>query len=164
MKEIPYLKEKELEELIRRIEEDELMAAPPDLLENLLLVVEEPEKRLPVSADEETEKKQLISALPVKERRTSISVTETRRKEYNRFCRRVISTAAAAAVVVLVMSGRLYLQGTAVPSKTAVLMRERPVISKESAAEQEQHGVLRMLRNSDKLSEIIFRRDMEDET
>lgn len=147
MKEIPYLKEKELEELIRKIEEEELKAAPPDLLDNLL------------SAVEETGQKPSISAVKTEERKQIISIIETRRREYRRFCRRVISTAAAAVVLILVMSGRLYLQGTAVPSKTAVMLKERPVVSKESVAKQDQRGVLSILRNSEKLSDIIFRRD-----
>ena len=76
-----YISDEELERLINQVEQEELVAAPPDLMESILEAVDsagEPEAKL-------------------------VAVQAARKKEFRGYCFRVITSAAAALALVFLL-------------------------------------------------------------
>ena len=80
-----YISDEELEQLICQVEQEELVAAPPDLMEEILAAAGVTEK--------EQETPQIVEV------KTPVS----RKKEFYAYCFRVITSVAAAVVLVFLL-------------------------------------------------------------
>ena len=83
MEKLNYISDDELERLICQVEQEELVAAPPDLMESILEVVEFEAGQI---------------ALPVAK-----GVASARKKEFRAYCFRVITSVAAAVALVFLL-------------------------------------------------------------
>lgn len=81
-----YISDDELERLINQVEQEELVAAPPDLMESILEAVGLMEEKAP-------------SPTPV----LSVKSRNSKRKEFTAYCFRVITSVAAAVVLVFLL-------------------------------------------------------------
>lgn len=106
---INYISDDELEHLINQVEQEELVAAPPDLVESILEAVEQEEK---------------ATSQPVPVKRIA-----TKRKEFYAYSFRVITSVAAAIALVFLLPGltdRMSLDGMPV----AEPVNKRDVVEK----------------------------------
>ena len=86
---LKYISDEELERLITQVEQNDLVTAPPDLMENIL-----------------------VAAGMDREQETVVQKTVTRKKEFYAYCFRVItSVAAAVALMFLLPELELRLKG-----------------------------------------------------
>lgn len=85
-----YISDDELERLMLQVEQEELVAAPPDLLESILVAA-----GLAQEMEQETSTPAPIIA-PVKS-------IHTKKKEFYAYCFRVITSVAAAVVMVFLL-------------------------------------------------------------
>ncbi len=74
-----YISDDELERLIHYVEQEELVAAPPDLMEHILEAIE--------------------LSMPM----TPVKNSRTKKKEFTAYCFRVITSVAAAVVLVFLL-------------------------------------------------------------
>lgn len=96
---LEYLTDEELKLLIEEVEQEELVEAPPDLMEGILVAtgLAEPDRESGVP-----EKAPEMETQPISVRRVSL---EKRKKEYRAYCFRVITSVAAAIVLVFLLPG-----------------------------------------------------------
>lgn len=87
-----YISDEELEQLICRVEQEELVAAPPDLMESILAALELEETRVM------TEKTGLPPAKIV-----GVKEPAARKKEFYAYCFRVVTSVAAAVALVFLL-------------------------------------------------------------
>lgn len=149
-KSLSYLSDEALEQLMLSVEEDDLVAAPPDLMEKILQAAE-----LELPEEENCQKQQAIKdgqmqegkarevmVKPQQERRTKTA----RKKEFYAYCFRVVTSVAAAIALVFLMpelSGMTMeeLHGTEVPGweevVEAVPAREEVVAAKKAPTREE---------------------------
>ena len=105
-----YISDEELEHLIFQVEQDELVAAPPDLMESILEAAES------LGAKEELSMAKVVP-LPAVERK----------KEFRAYCFRVITSVAAAVALVFLLpelTNRMNVNGVPIPEpveKSAVV-------------------------------------------
>ncbi len=90
-----YLSDEELELLIADVEQNELVVAPPDMLEEILELVRENETDTVAVPDAEKNTGNRKTAHSVK--------TVTNIREFRRYCFKVCASVAAAVVLVLVL-------------------------------------------------------------
>lgn len=96
-----YISDEELERLIFQVEQDELVAAPPDLMESIL----EAAKNSGVQEELSTAKVVLLPAVE-------------RKKEFRVYCFRVITSVAAAVALVFLLpelTNRMNVNGVPIP-------------------------------------------------
>lgn len=91
---LEYLTDEELLLLMAEVEEKDLVAAPPDLLEGLLATV----GRMETGDASATKAERKTQPIPV----SKVSM-EKRRKEYRAYCFRVITSVAAAIALVFLL-------------------------------------------------------------
>lgn len=105
-----YISDEELERLIFQVEQDELVAAPPDLMESILEAAE----NSGVQEELSTAKVVLLSAVE-------------RKKEFRAYCFRVITSVAAAVALVFLLpelTNQMNINGVPIPEpveKSAVV-------------------------------------------
>ena len=98
-----YLSEEELETLIADIEEHDLVQAPPDLLNQILYTIEESEPYI----------------IPYVQRKKTI--------EFRKYCLQVITSVAAAIVLVFLLPTSIQIQKSelpSIPSKDMILAKQ----------------------------------------
>lgn len=89
-----YISDAELEQLILQVEREELVAAPPDLMENILEIV---------GLDGETPKEPAQSSEAVVTKVVPVTPRASRKKEFYSYCFRVITSVAAAVALVFIL-------------------------------------------------------------
>ncbi len=109
MKELNYISDKELEQLILQVEQEELVAAPPDMMENILAKLEE-------SVMPET--KELSGQNVQVQTVSSLQNHANRQKEFTAYCFRVITSVAAAIALVFLLPELSARISQTVPSQT----------------------------------------------
>jgi len=93
-KEFNYISDEALEQLIAQVEQDELVAAPPDLMEYILEALEPEGEPLEESVQ---------YAEPMETKVLPVAARTTRKKEFYAYCFRVITSVAAAIVLVFLL-------------------------------------------------------------
>lgn len=91
-KRLNYISDEELEQLICQVEQEELVAAPPDLMENILAAAGLEEMRVM------SEKTSLPTTKIV-----SVKEIAARKKEFYAYCFRVVTSVAAAVALVFLL-------------------------------------------------------------
>lgn len=89
-----YISDEELERLICRVEQEELVAAPPDLMENVLMAAGLAEEQANLSIPKVIE----------------VKTKASKKKEFYAYCFRVVTSVAAAIALVFLLpelSGRI---------------------------------------------------------
>lgn len=102
-----YLSEEELENLILDIEENDLVSAPPELLNQVLNVIESSEQYIKNPIALEVQRKKTI--------------------EFRKYCFQVITSVAAAIVVVFLFPTSTQIQKSelpSIPSKDMILAKQ----------------------------------------
>ncbi len=102
-----YLSEEELENLILDIEENDLVSAPPELLNQVLNVIESSEQYIKNPIALEVQRKRII--------------------EFRKYCFQVITSVAAAIVVVFLFPTSTQIQKSelpSIPSKDMILSKQ----------------------------------------
>ena len=115
-KNLNYISDEELERLISQVEQEELVAAPPDLLENILnaepelshlmcceatYVLEEEAKQIPNACFAKGKITEVPEALTAQS--TVKRMSAAGKKEFYAYCFRVITSVAAAVVLVFLL-------------------------------------------------------------
>lgn len=133
MMEYEYLTDEELEKLISDVETEGLTMAPPDLMDDVMekLCSEEDLKQERSSDDSYLEPPNGEVDKPPK-----VIDFDKKRKEYRRYCIRVMSSVAAAIAFVFLYLGGMDVQTEIIPSKESVMMQE--VQTREEVLQQEE--------------------------
>lgn len=92
--EFNYISDEALEQLIYQVEQEELVAAPPDLMESILEIV---------GLDGETPKEPVRSSEAVVTKVVPVKPRAARKKEFYAYCFRVITSVAAAVALVFLL-------------------------------------------------------------
>lgn len=133
MMEYEYLTDEELEKLISDVETEGLMMAPPSLIDDVMEQIEHVED---VTKESQSDDSYLEPTKREVDKPPKVIDFEQRRREYRRYCIRVISSVAAAVAFVLLYSGGMDAQAEFIPSKESVVMQE--VQTREEALQQEE--------------------------
>ena len=121
MMEYEYLTDEELEKLISDVEIEGLMMAPPSLIDD---VMEQIERAEDVTKESQSDDSYLESTKRQVDKPPKVIDFEQRRKEYRRYCIRVMSSVAAAIAFVFLYLGGMDVQTEIIPSKESVMMQE----------------------------------------
>ena len=93
-KEFNYISDEVLEQLINQVEQKELVAAPPDLMERILEAV---------GLEGELPKESVQYSEPVETKVLPVNSRTARKKEFYGYCFRVITSVAAAVALVFLL-------------------------------------------------------------
>lgn len=147
MKEYNYLTEDELEALIKSAENDQV-DAPADLLAEIMSLLEEEEKCFESDTDKEkmTEPDHEIQKPP------QIIDMNTRKAEFRRYCIRVITSAAAAIILIFTVPALVGSGDTSIPDKQTVLSEN--YLSKDEVAKKKECSIMRKAGESHRLTEL----------
>lgn len=104
--EFNYISDEALEQLILQVEQEELVAAPPDLMESILEAV---------GLDGEMPKEPVQSSEAVVTKVVPVKPRAARKKEFYAYCFRVITSVAAAIALVFLLPELPRMNGQAVP-------------------------------------------------
>ena len=129
MTEKNYLSDTELENLIRQTEAEELINAPPDFLENVLISIDRMETKTP-----------------------NIIHLDQRKAEFWTYCFKVISAMAAAITLFVVIPQVNGFQDREIPSKESVIME--CVHSREEVLLNSGNRIMSRMNQSHILSDI----------
>ena len=140
MMEYGYLTDEELEQLISDVETEGLMMAPQSLMDD---VMEQIKRTEDVTKESQSDDSYLEP--------TKVIDFEQRRKEYRRYCIRVMSSVAAAIAFVFLYLGGMDVQTEIIPSKESVMMQE--VQTREEVLQQEER-LTSKLYDSHRFSEL----------
>ena len=148
MMEYGYLTDEELEQLISDVETEGLMMAPPSLMDDVMKKIcgAEDLKQYSPFVDSYLEPTNGEVDKPPK-----VIDFEQRRKEYRRYCIRVMSSVAAAIAFVFLYLGGMDVQTEIIPSKESVMMQE--VQTREEVLQQEER-LTSKLYDSHRFSEL----------
>lgn len=94
-----YLSDEELDALISQVEEHEMFLAPPDMLEQILTRVEETGNECEREIYADTKKGE------IREIKRPPQIVEFKKKEYRNYCVRVITSVAAAIILLILLPG-----------------------------------------------------------
>ncbi len=115
MKELNYISDKELEQLILQVEQEELVAAPPDMVENILARLE---------AEVTPKIKELPGQTLQVQTVSSLRNRANRQKDFYAYCFRVITSVAAAIALVFLLPELSARISQTVPSQTPEYIRQ----------------------------------------
>lgn len=148
MMEYGYLTDEELEQLISDVETEGLMMAPPSLIDD---VMEQIERAEDVTKECQSDDSCLEPTNGEVDKPPKVIDFEQRRKEYRRYCIRVMSSVAAAIAFVFLYLGGMDVQTEIIPSKESVMMQE--VQTREEMLQQEER-LTSKLYDSHRFSEL----------
>lgn len=148
MMEYEYLTDEELEKLISDVETEGLTMAPPDLMDDVMEKI--------CSAEDLKQDSPLVDSYlePTNgevDKPPKVINFEQRRKEYRRYCIRVMSSVAAAIAFVFLYLGGMDVQTEIIPSKESVMMQE--VQTREEMLQQDDR-LTSKLYDSHRFSEL----------
>lgn len=138
-----YLSDEELEQLILNVEQNELVAAPPDLLDEILAGVEVQQGDLKQMMGTQQE--------PVQEAIRQNRCSENKGKEFRRYCFRVVTSAAAAIALVFFAPNMENAPKLEVPSRQEV---EETSLTREEVLDDS--GILTQIFGGSKLFDKEF--------
>ena len=117
-----YLSEEELEALIADIEKHDLVQAPPDLLNQILYTIEKSEPHI-VSLENSSKTCNTTSLLD----NNLCYIQKKKTVEFRRYCFQVITSVAAAIVLVFLLPTSMQMQKSellSIPSKDIILAKQ----------------------------------------
>lgn len=148
MTENRYLSEEELEKLISDVEEEKLMSAPPEMLENILSSIDDFEKKNS-SEPSQTETKDIITEI---KRPPEMIELSKKKSEFRRYCFRVVSSMAATIALLIFMPGISGIPKSEIPSKASVISER--VKPREEVIGKSEKSILKTINESQVLSDI----------
>ncbi len=128
MTENKYLSDEELEKLILDVEEEKLILAPPDLLENILS-----------SVDDSSKPPEIVDFAQKK-------------SEFRKYCFRVVSSMAAAIALLILIPGIIGVQEGEIPSKASVVSEK--VRTREEAIGSSKKSIMKTINKSHLFSDM----------
>ena len=128
MTENKYLSDEELEKLILDVEEEKLILAPPDLLENILS-----------SVDDSSKPPEIVDFAQKK-------------SEFRKYCFRVVSSMAAAIALLILIPGIIGVQESEIPSKASVVSEK--VRTREEAIGSSKKSIMKTINKSHLFSDM----------
>ena len=128
MTENKYLSDEELEKLILDVEEEKLILAPPDLLENILS-----------SVDDSSKPPEIVDFAQKK-------------SEFRKYCFRVVSSMAAAIALLILIPGIIGVQESKIPSKASVVSEK--VRTREEAIGSSKKSIMKTINKSHLFSDM----------
>ncbi len=128
MTENKYLSDEELEKLILDVEEEKLILAPPDLLENILS-----------SVDDSSKPPEIVDFAQKK-------------SEFRKYCFRVVSSMAAAIALLILIPGISGIQEREIPSKASVVSEK--VRTREEVTGDSKKSIMKTINKSHLFSDM----------
>ncbi len=104
-----YLSDKELEQFILNIEENELVKAPPDLLDKIITQID-------IISESDNNQNQIE-----KKKKLENNSTQNKVKEFREYCFRVVTSVAAAIVLVFLLPQFFTMEQTILLEKQRLL-------------------------------------------
>ena len=148
MTENKYLSDEELEKLILDVEEEKLILAPPDLLENILSSVDDFEEKISFEP----------SRIEIEDTITEISKPpeiidfNQKKSEFRKYCFRVVSSMAAAIALLILMPGISGIQEREIPSKASVVSEK--VRTREEVTGDSKKSIMKTINKSHLFSDM----------
>lgn len=148
MTENKYLSDEELEKLILDVEEEKLILAPPDLLENILSSVDDFEEKISFEP----------SRIEIEDTITEISKPpeiidfNQKKSEFRKYCFRVVSSMAAAIALLILIPGIIGVQESEIPSKASVVSEK--VRTREEAIGSSKKSIMKTINKSHLFSDM----------
>lgn len=140
-----YLTDEELEQLILEVEENELVAAPPGLLQKILADVD---------ASEDSNVVKDVSGMQEDNSRQRIQ--EKKRKEFRTYCFRVLTSVAAAILIIFALPSLMDAQLPDVPTRQDIIVpKEYPTkeeVLREDSILQKAFGGNHIFNNDSELN------------
>lgn len=147
MMEYDYLSDEELDQLIMSVEK-EIIPAPPDMMENLLALVEEREIK---TSDNQAEG-DLNEAATEIEKPPQIIDIKRKRAEFRKYCFRVISSVAASIALLVAIPGVWEGDKTKIPEKASIVGENN--VTKDEVMKDSKNGIMCAIGQSRALSDL----------
>lgn len=147
MMEDDYLSDEELDQLIMSVEK-EIIPAPPDMMDQILALVEEREVK---TSDSHTEDDLNEVATEIAKPPKIIDINR-KRAEYRKYCFRVVSSVVASIALLVTIPGIWEVDKTEIPTKASIVGENN--VTKEEAIKDSRKGIMCAIGQSRAFSDL----------